>query len=250
MSSHALDPEKILATVGRLRDRIRERFPDAGLASIADDLYGIAKEHAARSERIRRPNWLLRALSVLLLCGAVTTLALVLVSLRIHTDAALSLWEALQTFDAGLSALFFLGVSGVFLLGLELRSRRGRCLQALHELRAMAHIVDMHQLTKDPDRLLPGNPRTASSPHLDLDAFHLARYLDYCSEMLSLMGKVAALYVQNYPDPQATAAVDDIEDLTTGLSRKIWQKLMILEQQRGRIDALDRGTDQERGAAS
>ena len=46
------------------------------------------------------------------------------------------------------------------------------------------------------------------------------------------MGKVAALYVQDFPDAQATAAVDDIEDLTTGLSQKIWQKIMILENER------------------
>ena len=28
---------------------------------------------------------------------------------------------------------------------------RKRALAAIHELRAMAHIVDMHQLTKDPE---------------------------------------------------------------------------------------------------
>jgi hypothetical protein len=48
--------------------------------------------------------------------------------------------------------------------------------------------------------------------------------------MLSLLGKVAALYVQGFPDERAVAAVDDIEDLTSGLSRKIWQKIMVLGQ--------------------
>ena len=43
------------------------------------------------------------------------------------------------------------------------------------------------------------------------------------------VSKVAALYVQGFPDAQAVSAVDDVEDLTTGLSRKIWQKIMILE---------------------
>jgi hypothetical protein len=55
--------------------------------------------------------------------------------------------------------------------------------------------------------------------------------------MLSLMGKVAALYVQDFPDAQAVAAVDDIENLTTGLSRKIWQKIMILENELTAADA-------------
>ena len=61
-----------------------------------------------------------------------------------------------------------------------------------------------------------------------MSAADLARYLDYCSEMLSLTGKVAALYVQNFEDGVALQAVNEIEDLTTGLSRKIWQKLTIV----------------------
>ena len=60
--------------------------------------------------------------------------------------------------------------------------------------------------------------------------FELSRYLNYCSEMLSLIGKVAALYVQRFDDPVALSAVNEMEDLTTGLSRKIWQKIMILNQ--------------------
>ena len=61
-----------------------------------------------------------------------------------------------------------------------------------------------------------------------LTRFELSRSLDYCSEMLSLTGKVAALYIQDFDDEVALAAVNEVEDLTTGLSRKIWQKLMIL----------------------
>ena len=57
---------------------------------------------------------------------------------------------------------------------------------------------------------------------------YLGRYLDYCSEMLSLTGKVAALYVQDFEDDVAVQAVNEIEDLTTGLARKIWQKLTIV----------------------
>ncbi|MGK0303535.1 MAG: hypothetical protein ACI89X_004430 [Planctomycetota bacterium] len=100
----------------------------------------------------------------------------------------------------------------------------------MHEMRAMAHIVDMHQLTKDPDRIVHPDGETKSSPKRTLSRDELVRYLDYCSEMLSLIGKVAALYVQGFPDPVALQGVDDIENLTTSLSRKIWQKIMILEQ--------------------
>ena len=60
--------------------------------------------------------------------------------------------------------------------------------------------------------------------------FELIRYLDYCSEMLSLTGKLAALYMQDMRDPVIIESVNEIEDLTTSLSRKIWQKIMVLNQ--------------------
>ncbi len=109
-----------------------------------------------------------------------------------------------------------------------MRIKRKRALKAIHELRALAHVIDMHQLTKDPEQLLSRVKGTPSSPKRTLSAPELIRYLDYCSEMLSLIGKLAALYVQKFDDPVALAAVNEVEDLTTGLSRKIWQKIMIL----------------------
>ena len=60
------------------------------------------------------------------------------------------------------------------------------------------------------------------------ESYELGRYLDYCSEMLSLTGKVAVLYVQDFDDDVALAGVTEVENLTNGLSRKIWQKLMVL----------------------
>ncbi|NIO43804.1 MAG: hypothetical protein GTO41_28795 [Burkholderiales bacterium] len=51
--------------------------------------------------------------------------------------------------------------------------------------------------------------------------------------MLSLIGKLAALYVQRFDDPVALASVNEVESLATGLSRKIWQKIMILHSFHG-----------------
>lgn len=59
--------------------------------------------------------------------------------------------------------------------------------------------------------------------------FSLARYLDYCSEMLSITSKLAALYVQYLDEALVLSAVNDIQGLTGGLSAKIWQKIMILD---------------------
>ena len=88
----------------------------------------------------------------------------------------------------------------------------------------------MHQLTKDPTQLWKGYQSTASSQVHDMTEFELIRYLDYCSEMLSLTGKLAALYMQDMRDPVIIESVNEIEDLTTSLSRKIWQKIMVLNQ--------------------
>ena len=49
--------------------------------------------------------------------------------------------------------------------------------------------VDMHQLTKDPERLRADFPATAESPTVELTADELGRYLDYCSELLPLVAK-------------------------------------------------------------
>ena len=63
-----------------------------------------------------------------------------------------------------------------------------------------------------------------------MSRFELARYLDYCSEVLSLISKIATMYVEYIKDPVVLEAVDGIEDLTNGLSRKVWQKIIVLDQ--------------------
>jgi hypothetical protein len=91
------------------------------------------------------------------------------------------------------------------------------------------HIVDMHQLSKDPEHLLGPAMPTESSPRRSFTRFELARYLDYCSELLSLTSKLAALHVQYLDDEVVLDAVNDIETLAASLSNKIWQKIMILD---------------------
>jgi hypothetical protein len=111
----------------------------------------------------------------------------------------------------------------------EDRLQRREALGYIRELRAIAHIVDMHQLTKDPDRMLQRVADTASSPKRSLTRDQLGRYLDYCSELLALTSKLAALYAERFNDSVVLQAVDEVEALTSGLSAKIWQKIMVLD---------------------
>lgn len=227
-----LDADKTLATIEQLERRIGERFPGAGLARVCAELRTIATESKARAEWIARPNHVLRggvALVLVLLVALLGySLSLVEVSLRGLTAA-----ELVQAVDAAMNEIVLISAAVFFLVSGERRIKRARALGALHELRSIAHVIDMHQLTKDPARLHSGGAATPSSPRHQLSAFELTRYLDYCSEMLSLAGKLAALYAQGLNDDVVLGAVNEVETLTTALSRKIWQKIVILERLQG-----------------
>ena len=221
--------EEVIQTAQTLATRIRERFPEAGLVNVAEELLAVAREADERCRRIDRPNLPLR-----IGVGALIALAIGL-GLMVVRNVRMSenIWDAanfIQASESLLGDFVFLGAAIAFLVTLETRVKRGRALAAINELRALAHIIDMHQLTKDPEMVFAGHATTAASPARKLSPFELNRYLDYCSEMLALVSKIAALYVQSFPDSQALAAVDEIESLTTGLSQKVWQKIVILDR--------------------
>ena len=224
----SLDSTKLIGTIAILHERIQNRFPQSGLSKIGRELLEVARQAKVKCEHIERPNYLLRL-------GAASAILIILLGLHITVQKVrivdhLTFSEFIQVLEAGLNDVALIGAAIFFLITFENRIKRERVLKLLHELRVMAHVVDMHQLTKDPDKML-GNPHDhLYPPKKQMTKFELNRYLDYCSEMLSLIGKIAALYVQTFNDPVIIAAVNEIEDLSTGLSRKIWQKIMILHQ--------------------
>lgn len=220
-----LDSQKIVETVRVLQRRIEGRFPDSGLGRIAAELLSVAEETVTRAQWIQKPHLPLRCAAMILSAAIIALLVGMLIHIRqFNFDDYTNFIQALE---ASISSVVFIGAAILVLVSWENRIKRNRALKAIHELRAMAHIVDMHQLTKDPESYF-GRLRGAPSPKRDLTPFELNRYLDYCSETLALLSKVAALYVQEFQDPVLLDAVDDVEDLASGLSRKIWQKLMIL----------------------
>ncbi|MFG0334792.1 MAG: hypothetical protein ACF8TS_15665 [Maioricimonas sp. JB049] len=236
MQPTQLDSNRILETTELLCRRVRERFPDAGLNDVCARLHSIAEQAQVRSREIARPIVWMRILTVTVIVIIVGTFAATLYQAGefVEAEERLTLAELIQVLEAGLNDIVLIGASFFFLVTLENRLKRLKALKAIHELRSLAHIIDMHQLTKDPERVLSHGPATPSSPKRTMSRFELNRYLDYCSEMLALTGKVAALYVQKLEDSQTVAAVNDIETLTTGLSRKIWQKIMMLNAANGK----------------
>ncbi len=219
-----LDPEKTIGTLHTLGNRIEERFPQASLGCVCRELLSIARETHSRVQWAGSSLLLIRVAALFIVGIGIGCLMWGIRYIRIQGN------PGLEELDAGANAIVLLGASIFFLFSLESRIKRHRILTALHELRSISHVIDMHQLTKDPSQIvIPLTRRTPSSPRRSLTPFQLVRYLDYCSELLSLVGKLAALYAQSTSDPVVLQAVNDIEQLTNGLARKIWQKIMMLD---------------------
>ncbi len=229
----SLQADRIYETISRLGKRIKERFPESSLSTLCEELRIVSEDAKARSEEISRPIVALRISLGVLIVAIVVGVVGAIVSLE-RTTEELSLAVFVQLLEAGINDVVLIGAAIFFLVTFETRIKRNRALQAIHELRSFAHIIDMHQLTKDLTRM----STTASSPVRAMTASQLERYLDYCTEMLSLVGKVAALYIQHFNDPGAVAAVNEVENLTTGLSRKIWQKITLIENHAQRLQSI------------
>jgi hypothetical protein len=238
-----LAADEIIATLARLEQRIGERFPDADLARVCAELTEIARQTHRRSSDIARPNLWLRSIVGIILAAGAALLAFVGVKLWSNTKTSDDLYGTLQGIDAGFNILVLMGAALFFLFNIEEMIKRRRALKALHELRSIIHVIDMHQLTKDPSTTASVNQPTTSSPKRSLTPYELARYLDYCSEMLSLTAKVAVLYAQSFPDPIVTEAVNDIERTSASLGQKIWQKINIVERMFDRTRAPAQATE-------
>lgn len=236
-----LKADRIVETAEALALRIAERFPASGLSRLASELADVSRQAAERCREIRRPHRGYRFLAAI----GVVLLLLAMAFIVRNLKATGEMWHVenlISEVNDLLGTIVFLGAAVIFMLSLESRSKRTKALDAMAELRALAHIVDMHQLTKDPEFILGRGKPTSHSPRRNLSPFELNRYFDYCTECLSLISKVGALYIQAFQDPVALSAADDLEELCTGLSRKIWQKILVLDRLTSRLSAPEAAT--------
>jgi hypothetical protein len=228
MSYRTLDPRQIILTAEQLELRIGERFPQAGLWRVARELVALCRDADRAAADLARPIWWLRALVALAIVAGGSIFLFVGTFLtfdRISTGA----FDFVQGLEASLNTVILAGLGFLALARAEERIKRRRVFRELHGLRSLIHVIDMHQLTKDPSTLSGNFTPTAHSPQRILSAPDLLRYLDYCSEMLSITGKLAALFAQAVNDDVVANAVNDIETLGSNLSRKIWQKITLID---------------------
>lgn len=224
-----VNADNIIETARQLEDRISERFPNASLCGVASELVSLGIDTREEAVKLEAPIWWLRVLiGLVILLGGMVFLYLAsefpVEGLKAGTI------DIVQGIEAGLNTVVLAGAGFYTLVKGEERIKQKRVLKGLHGFRSLIHVIDMHQLTKDPSALSKSFVRTKSSPERTMDAASLTRYLDYCSELLSLTGKFAALYAQSVNDRIVVEAVNDVETLGTNLSRKIWQKIMLIDR--------------------
>jgi hypothetical protein len=225
-----LAADHVGSTVEQLERRIDARFGERGLTKAARDLghlVDLVSTQAARSrDRLRRTKLAARTAGIIIVGATLIALAFTLRSAVIEGLAHTADWVPLV--ESVVNDLVFAAIAVVFLWAFPERLERRALLRLLHRLRSLAHVIDMHQLSKDPEQTSPSYTPTAQSVQHGLDADQLHHYLDYCSEMLSLTAKTAALCAEHSTDGVVLETVSYIETLTTGLSNKIGQKISLL----------------------
>ncbi|UVK39500.1 hypothetical protein LHFGNBLO_000881 [Mesorhizobium sp. AR10] len=227
MRYRTLDPKLIIETAERLEERVAARFPDAGLRGVAAELVSLSRDLTKAAKALEAPIWWLRGIIVaIFVAGALMFLFVGTILPLSQADDAV---QSVQSIEASINMIILAVLGFLALIRAEERIKRKRVFRQLHGLRSLIHVIDMHQLTKDPAALSANFKPTSHSPARITNAADLARYLDYCSEMLSITGKIAALFAQSVNDDVVIDGVNDIENLASNLSRKIWQKITLIE---------------------
>lgn len=235
MALEKLESPHVLATVRRLESRITARFPERNLVQVATELGALIEEIAGTGPRLRRRVTLARLVSWILMAALVVLVITLFVWAVVDSKGNQTFNQPgtlLPLLDSTINDVVFAGLAVFFLYSLPDRLVRADTLRLLHRLRSVAHIIDMHQLTKDPERLRASyEPTSASMPTVDvLPAEDMIHYFDYCSELLSLVGKAAALCAEESQDSVVLDTVSTVEDLTVELSQKIAQKITLVNE--------------------
>ncbi|ESZ13652.1 hypothetical protein [Mesorhizobium sp. L48C026A00] len=230
MRYRTLDAKLIIETAERLEKRVAERFPDTGLRGVAIELVSLSRDLAKAAKALEAPIWWLRGVVIVTIAaGAVMFLFVGTILPLGRISGTHDAIQSVQGIESLINMIILAMLGFLALIRTEERIKRKQVFRKLHGLRSLIHVIDMHQLTKDPAALSTDFKPTSHSPARITDRADLARYLDYCSEMLSITGKIAALFAQSVNDDVVVDGVNDIESLGSNLSRKIWQKITLID---------------------
>ncbi|HBG60580.1 MAG TPA: hypothetical protein DDX37_01865 [Candidatus Omnitrophica bacterium] len=129
-----LNAEKVIETLEILTRRIKERFPESGLAKISIEMTNIGKEAHERSLMVGRPNIILRIAIGLIITVIIAAFVLALPSVKVESTN-MGIVEFVHVLESGINDIVLIGAAILFLATVENRVKRSRMVDLMNELR-------------------------------------------------------------------------------------------------------------------
>ena len=171
----SLEHARLVKLLQEQMAHIEKRFGDRGLYDVSKKVYDSFERAPKITREILKPNYWIRIVVVFLAVLMLLTIVMGFSQLNFGLGDG---WSVLEGIEAGISTLVYSGIAIIFLVSLEIRQRRQRTLKALQELRALAHVLDMHQMNKDPEQLVFTAELSDEGAESVMSPFLLERYLD------------------------------------------------------------------------
>ena len=154
MSDLRLEPAKLIETAQRLERRIVERFEGSGLSRVCAELVKRTTQAEHACEHIRSPQYGLRLLSgVIIALIVLAALGAGYLALQESAQGPASWTDVATVGEAIANEVILLAAAIWFFVTLERKRKRDRVLGAMNQLRTLAHLIDIHQLSKNPDTI-------------------------------------------------------------------------------------------------
>lgn len=219
-----IDAVILKETIITLELKINENFPEASLKKKCHAMLDLLDETNKKIIEVEKPKILIRVLQVSIISLAIFLIFLIFDITNFKTinpNEITLLNNVIAISDAFFNIIVVLLAGLYYLLNLELKKNRKIIIPTINKLRSFLHVIDMHQQTK--------NLINVDSSKEKISNQKLREYLEHSSKMISLVSKIAALYIQKFQDEDIITKVNEIENLSTGLTQKIWQKIIVLK---------------------
>ena len=147
---------------------------------MAAELVSLSRDLAQSARLLERPIWWLRAITAAAVIAGATLFIFVGTILPFDRFVEGASRQSVQGIEASINTLLLAGLGLLALVRAEQGIKRKRVFRDLHGLRSLIHVIDMHQLTKDPNVLSSGyqsDREIAATHHRPFRAGALSRLL-------------------------------------------------------------------------
>ena len=143
----------IIATAERLTIVSPRAFPKPDCAAFAPNSCRCRATSRQARKQLERPIWWVRAIAAAAVIAGAAVFIFVGTILPFDRFAQGGVEESVQGIEASVNTLMLAGLGLLALIRAEETIKRKRVFRELHGLRSLIHVIDMHQLTKDPNVL-------------------------------------------------------------------------------------------------